>query len=120
MFLCQCRVKARHLPPAAVDRCACSSGGGGGAKGPAIIDKRGQEEKCPHCDRVFKQNNRLKEHIAKQHADQQQDSTAAATAGAAVQQQPQQSGPGRPGNAGASSSSSSSSHQPAQVGGCSG
>eukprot|EP00883_Tetradesmus_obliquus_P006330 jgi/Sobl393_1/16814/SZX72388.1 len=91
-----------------------SSGGGGGAKGPAIIDKRGQEEKCPHCDRVFKQNNRLKEHIAKQHADQQQDSTAAA-AGTAVQQQPQQSGPGRPGNAGASSSSSSSSHQPAQA-----
>eukprot|EP00879_Flechtneria_rotunda_P002391 GHRR01002587.1.p2 GENE.GHRR01002587.1~~GHRR01002587.1.p2 ORF type:complete len:488 (+),score=215.76 GHRR01002587.1:456-1919(+) len=46
-----------------------ASGGGGGAKGPSIVDKRGQDEKCPHCDRVFKQNNRLKEHVAKQHAD---------------------------------------------------
>jgi hypothetical protein len=95
--------------------CACSSGGGGGAKGPSIVDKRGQEEKCPHCDRVFKQNSRLKEHIAKQHADQQQDNSAEA-AGTAVLQQPQQSGPGRPGSAGASSSSSSSSHQQGQVG----
>ncbi|KAF8055672.1 DHX57 [Scenedesmus sp. PABB004] len=46
-----------------------SSGGGGGAKGPAVLDKRGTEEKCPHCDRVFKQNNRLKEHVAKHHAE---------------------------------------------------
>lgn len=32
-----------------------SSGGGGGTKGPAVVDKRNQELKCPHCDRVFKQ-----------------------------------------------------------------
>lgn len=32
-----------------------SSGGGGGTKGPSIIDKRNQEQKCPYCDRVFKQ-----------------------------------------------------------------
>lgn len=49
-----------------------SSAGGGGSKGPSVVDKRGQEEKCPHCDRVFKQNSRLKEHIGKQHADQVQ------------------------------------------------
>lgn len=63
-----------------------SSAGGGGAKGPSVIDKRGQEEKCPHCDRIFKQNNRLKEHIAKQHADQlqqEQPATLAAVGGQA-------------------------------------
>jgi hypothetical protein len=35
---------------------ACSSGaGGGGTKGPSSIDKRLQEQKCPFCERVFKQ-----------------------------------------------------------------
>lgn len=33
------------------------------------MDKRGQEQPCPHCDRVFKQADRLKQHIQKQHAD---------------------------------------------------
>ncbi|PRW33164.1 P-loop containing nucleoside triphosphate hydrolase isoform A [Chlorella sorokiniana] len=46
-----------------------SSGGGGGSKGPAVVDKRGQELPCPHCDRIFKQSDRLKQHIQKQHAD---------------------------------------------------
>ena len=46
-----------------------SSGGGGSSKGPSTVDKRGQEQKCPHCDRVFKQNNRLHEHIKKQHTE---------------------------------------------------
>ena len=32
-----------------------SGGGGGGTKGPSIIDKRNQEQKCPYCERVFKQ-----------------------------------------------------------------
>lgn len=32
-----------------------SGGGGGGTKGPALLDKRGEELPCPHCDRVFKQ-----------------------------------------------------------------
>lgn len=36
--------------------CVCSSGGGGGGtKGPSVIDKRNQEEQCPHCERIFKQ-----------------------------------------------------------------
>lgn len=64
-----------------------SSGGGGGAKGPSVIDKRGQEEKCPHCDRVFKQNSRLKEHVARQHAEQtQQEQAPAADDGSASKQ----------------------------------
>jgi ATP-dependent RNA helicase DHX57 len=73
-----------------------SSGGGGGAKGPSVLDKRGQEEKCPHCDRTFKQSGRLKDHIAKQHAaegggDGQEASTSAADAAG-----PSGSGSGRP------------------------
>ena len=45
-----------------------TSGGGGGSKGPSVVDKRGQELPCPHCDRIFKQSDRLKQHIEKQHA----------------------------------------------------
>ena len=33
----------------------CSSGSGGGMKGPSTVDKRLQEQKCPYCERVFKQ-----------------------------------------------------------------
>jgi len=68
---------------------ACRSGGGGGSKGPSVLDKRGQEEKCPHCDRVFKQSGRLRDHIAKQHADQEQEEAPpqAAAAAAAVPDQ---------------------------------
>ena len=29
-----------------------SGGGGGGTKGPAILDKRNTEQQCPHCDRA--------------------------------------------------------------------
>ncbi len=33
-----------------------TSGGGGGMKGPASVDKRlGAELPCPYCDRIFKQ-----------------------------------------------------------------
>ena len=46
-----------------------TSGGGGGSKGPSVIDKRGQELQCPHCQRVFKQSGRLQDHIKRQHAD---------------------------------------------------
>jgi ATP-dependent RNA helicase DHX57 len=46
----------------------CRSGGGGGSKGPSIIDKRNQELQCPHCQRIFKQPNRLQDHIKKQHS----------------------------------------------------
>ena len=49
--------------------CCCRSGGGGGTKGPAVVDKRNQELPCPHCDRIFKQADRLKQHVQKQHAD---------------------------------------------------
>ena len=73
------------------------SGGGGGTKGPAVVDKRNVELECPHCDRTFKQVRplfacinfllhpssckltwglylylqiqRYKEHIQKKHAD---------------------------------------------------
>jgi ATP-dependent RNA helicase DHX57 len=45
-----------------------SSGGGGGTKGPSVLDKRGQELQCPHCDRIFKQTGRLNEHVKKQHS----------------------------------------------------
>ena len=38
--------------PSAFDR---SGGGGGGTKGPAILDKRNVEQDCPYCDRTFKQ-----------------------------------------------------------------
>ena len=88
-----------------------SSAGGGGTKGPAVVDKRGQEQKCPHCDRVFKQSDRLKQHIDKQHADlaaaggeagpsgSASDSASAAAAAAA----PANGGkpPPRPGSSGA-------------------
>lgn len=49
-----------------------SSGGGGGSKGPSVIDKRNQELKCPHCDRIFKQSGRLNDHVKKQHSDLQE------------------------------------------------
>ncbi|GAX74060.1 hypothetical protein CEUSTIGMA_g1510.t1 [Chlamydomonas eustigma] len=62
-----------------------SAGGGGGTKGPSIIDKRGQESKCPFCDKVYTQNGRLKEHIASKHPDEKQaDTTAAQPAAAAA------------------------------------
>lgn len=32
-----------------------SGGGGGGTKGPAVLDKRSVEQDCPYCDRTFKQ-----------------------------------------------------------------
>jgi len=33
------------------------------------VDKRDQELPCPHCDRIFKQKDRLSQHIQKQHPD---------------------------------------------------
>ena len=54
--------------PCSAANATCSSGGGGGTKGPAVIDKRNQELPCPHCERTFKQAGRLQEHIRKQHA----------------------------------------------------
>ena len=85
-----------------------SAGGGGGTKGPAVVDKRGQEAKCPYCDKVYTQvpyliqegwgscraaaaprifiplscvtqSGRLKEHITSKHADEDQGSGAGAS-----------------------------------------
>ena len=30
---------------------------------------KSREMACPHCERIFKQQDRLKQHIARQHAD---------------------------------------------------
>lgn len=49
------------------------SGGGGSSKGPAKVDKRNQEVKCPHCDKVYKQSSSLQLHIKKQHAEEAAD-----------------------------------------------
>lgn len=57
-------------PPSTIHTAPHSSGGGGGSKGPSTLDKRNEEHPCPHCDRVFKQSGRLREHIASKHADQ--------------------------------------------------
>jgi ATP-dependent RNA helicase DHX57 len=46
-----------------------SSGGGGGTRGPATVDKRGQELACPHCERVFKQAGRLADHVKTRHGE---------------------------------------------------
>ncbi|KAG2486676.1 hypothetical protein HYH03_014607 [Edaphochlamys debaryana] len=62
-----------------------SSGGGGGTKGPATVDKRSQEVKCPYCDKVYSQasSGRLKDHIATRHADQLAGGAAGGDAGGA-------------------------------------
>lgn len=72
------KIKNRDAKKAAAK--VFSSGGGGGTKGPAVIDKRNQELKCPHCDRVFKQTGRLNDHVKKQHPTEiQEDESVAVT-----------------------------------------
>jgi ATP-dependent RNA helicase DHX57 len=56
-----------------------SSGGGGGTKGAAVVDKRGQELQCPYCDRLFKQTGRLQDHVKKQHEAEEADAAADGT-----------------------------------------
>eukprot|EP00887_Chlorella_sp_A99_P002300 scaffold10.g2300.t1 len=63
-----------------------SSGGSGGAKGPSVVDKRGQELPCPHCDRVFKQAGRLQDHVKKQHAPPADDGGGADGASSSARQ----------------------------------
>ncbi|KDD74225.1 hypothetical protein H632_c1475p0, partial [Helicosporidium sp. ATCC 50920] len=53
-----------------------SSGGGGGTKGPAVVDKRGTEMQCPHCDKVYKQAGRLQDHLKRQHAQEEENPQA--------------------------------------------
>ena len=48
----------------------CRSGGGGGTKGPSVIDKRNQELPCPYCERIFKQQERYRNHVQSKHADE--------------------------------------------------
>lgn len=48
------------------------------SQGPAILDKRNQELPCPHCNRVFKQKQRLDQHVQSQHADEAAPSNASA------------------------------------------
>jgi len=60
------------------------SGGGGGTKGPAAVDKRGEEKPCPYCDRVFKQAGRLQEHLRSKHAEEEAEAEQAAADARAV------------------------------------
>lgn len=43
------------------------------------MDKRSQTLGCPHCDRTFQQIQRYREHIAKKHAEEVQESNDAAS-----------------------------------------
>ena len=54
-----------------------SGGGGGGTKGPERVDKRNEEKQCPFCDRIFKQDERLKNHIKKKHSEEVTEGQAA-------------------------------------------
>jgi ATP-dependent RNA helicase DHX57 len=59
-----------------------SSGGGGGSKAEAaafLASKQEKELKCPHCDRIFKQQGRLTDHIQKRHGSTEDGSATAAT-----------------------------------------
>lgn len=53
-------------------------------QGPALVDKRNEVLRCPYCDppKDFKGNAKLQEHLAKKHADKQQQPAAAAPNGA--------------------------------------
>ena len=62
----------------------CSSAAGGSSKGPAVVDKRGQEQKCPHCEKIYTQSGRLKEHIASKHANAEQEGQAEQSGAAAA------------------------------------
>ena len=44
------------------------------------MDKRNQILECPHCDRTFQQTQRYREHIAKKHAEEVQESSDAGDA----------------------------------------
>ena len=45
-----------------------SNGAADGKSGPDPRDLKPKEMPCPHCDRLFKQQDRLKQHVAKHHA----------------------------------------------------
>jgi ATP-dependent RNA helicase DHX57 len=92
------------------------------------LDKRGQEEKCPHCDRTFKQSGRLKDHIARQHAAGAGGGDGGASAGDAGAG-PSSSGSGgavlaakppRPGAAAAAAATAGSGSKPPSRAGSSG
>lgn len=58
-------------------------------QGPSKVDKRNQELPCPHCDRIFKQKQRLDQHIANQHADAAEEQPDAASSSAPAAPAPQ-------------------------------
>ncbi|KAK3258778.1 hypothetical protein CYMTET_32194 [Cymbomonas tetramitiformis] len=61
----------------------------GGSSEP--IDKRGKTDyPCPHCDRIFKQVDRYKQHLAKQHADKAAEVPEPGPATAAAPSDPDQ------------------------------
>uniref|UniRef100_A0A7R9TIU0 Uncharacterized protein n=1 Tax=Prasinoderma coloniale TaxID=156133 RepID=A0A7R9TIU0_9VIRI len=48
-----------------------SSGAAGGGKGEALPKKNdGNPLQCPYCEKIYKQDGRLKEHLKRQHADE--------------------------------------------------
>ena len=49
-------------------------------KGPDPASLKPKELPCPHCDRLFKQQDRLKQHVAKHHAKEVEEAAAAAKA----------------------------------------
>lgn len=62
-----------------------SSGAAGmSSKGPDPKDLKPKEMPCPHCDRLFKQQDRLKQHVAKHHAKEVEAAAAEVEAAAAA------------------------------------
>ena len=57
-----------------------SSGAAGMGKTVNPKDLKPKELPCPHCDRLFKQQDRLKQHVAKHHAKEVEEAAAAAAA----------------------------------------
>ena len=57
-----------------------ASGAAGMGKTVNPKDLKPKELPCPHCDRLFKQQDRLKQHVAKHHAKEVEEAAAAAAA----------------------------------------
>ena len=68
-----------------------SAGGGGGTKGPSVVDKRKQGHPCPFCDRTFQQKDRLNAHVKTKHDGEEagpaadRDAASGSGAGAAAE-----------------------------------
>jgi len=53
-----------------------------------LLDSVWQPLPCPFCDRIFKQDGRLKEHLKNKHADEENQESAEAVEGGQIEQQP--------------------------------